>query len=84
MTETTRYEITPAPSAIAAILTHVSVCVVIGALGRGGTGDALAAAVLGGGAPMSFVKHYRRLWVGKWCRRAAWRTARRSDAAPAR
>lgn len=37
-----------------------------------------------GGAPMSFVKHYRRLWVGKWCRRAAWRTARRSDAAPAR
>ncbi|WP_154394711.1 hypothetical protein, partial [Burkholderia pseudomallei] len=32
-----------------------------------------------GGAPMSFVKHYRRLWVGKWCRRAAWRTARRSD-----
>ncbi|WP_407045535.1 carboxymuconolactone decarboxylase family protein, partial [Burkholderia pseudomallei] len=38
--------------------------------------DLLATAVYMGGAPMSFVKHYRRLWVGKWCRRAAWRTAR--------
>ncbi|WP_230086898.1 hypothetical protein, partial [Burkholderia pseudomallei] len=35
-------------------------------------GGSHASSMMPGGAPMSFVKHYRRLWVGKWCRRAAW------------
>ncbi|KGC40412.1 hypothetical protein DP42_2460 [Burkholderia pseudomallei] len=53
MTDTTRYERTPAPTAIAVILIRVSECVVGGTLVRGGTGEALAAVVFCGVWPCS-------------------------------
>ncbi|AJY43608.1 hypothetical protein I6G56_10725 [Burkholderia humptydooensis] len=51
---------------------------------KGVSGGHVGHSHIRGGAPMCFVKRQGLTWVGKWCRRAAWQTGRRSVAVRAR